>query len=860
MKIPRNRQTYLLTESGEEKIINTLSKNYVNLRNRITWIQKQVENTGESISSNTIRKILTKQSVEEYVIQSVFKALKISYKRHVDSILVSKDISSAKSCYQNFLSFENKSPNFFGRDDDVAKLNTLINQHQKMIVIQGPGGLGKTTLARQYLDNQGFDLVLSLEMAREAENITSVESVVEEWLQQYFEQEPGREFGITLARLKKHLQNRQVGILIDNLEPALDKHGRFIQNHSLYLELFRVLADVTVQSFTIITSREHLFDDRVDIIYHYYLSELSVSTWQEFFAFHEVEVDISLLEEMHIKYGGNAKAMHVLVGSIKTDYQGDATAYWQENCTLVERGLKNLVVNQFNRLQSLNPNAYKLLCRLGCYRYQDIPQVTEDALLALLWDIPDQQQCMYVIRSLKSLRLFEFAKGKYWLHTLIKEESIKRLKSSQEWEEVNRKAAEFWRGSVKNIRTMEDAKKAFEAYYHYECIHDFEQSGYIVIERRNGCWSFDEMLAFSYYRMGALTQVISILNFLKEKVESEYLLASIYSIEGIINLVSGNMRIGINYLNQSLAIANCILNNFENHQIDISYDEIILLIVKNQIHSSFYYIDSWELEAAIDILEPTKSWIETIVQKGDKNLKLKIEKYQVTVWLHLALLYSYFNAGEKYTFPKSFAKKVYYSFFTRIFAEMVYYIIVNLETFLINAGLGTEVNFCTWRKIYALLKLGLIYKNLGNIEKSFKIYNTAIEFSQKESSYGWIESAKELNYNSHYNPLVAKILTGLAELYRIQDNFEEALFKHSQSIEIFYKISSNRCDLAEAYFQLGLTYQKMGDFKNSQINFDEAIILFTAAEAPRQVEKVEKEKLKKTQIRGTVGYSSEIDN
>ena len=326
MKIPRNRQTYLLTESGEEKIINTLSKNYVNLRNRITWIQKQVENTGESISSNTIRKILTKQSVEEYVIQSVFKALKISYKRHVDSILVSKDISSAKSCYQNFLSFENKSPNFFGRDDDVAKLNTLINQHQKMIVIQGPGGLGKTTLARQYLDNQGFDLVLSLEMAREAENITSVESVVEEWLQQYFEQEPGREFGITLARLKKHLQNRQVGILIDNLEPALDKHGRFIQNHSLYLELFRVLADVTVQSFTIITSREHLFDDRVDIIYHYYLSELSVSTWQEFFAFHEVEVDISLLEEMHIKYGGNAKAMHVLVGSIKTDYQGDATA------------------------------------------------------------------------------------------------------------------------------------------------------------------------------------------------------------------------------------------------------------------------------------------------------------------------------------------------------------------------------------------------------------------------------------------------------------------------------------------------------------------------------------------------------
>ncbi|QEI40380.1 hypothetical protein BMF77_00946 [Dolichospermum sp. UHCC 0315A] len=850
MKIPRNRQTYLLTELGEEKIINTLSENHVNPRNRITWIQKQMQNSGESISSNTVRRILTKQNVEEYAIKLLFKTLNIPYKHNVDVILALKDISSAKSCHQEFFPVENKHSNFFGRDNDLARLNTLINQHQKMIVIQAPGGLGKTTLARQYLDNQGFDLVLSLEIAKEPDNITSVESVVEEWLKQYFEEEPGREFGITLARLKKHLQNRQVGILIDSLEPALDKHGRFIQNHSRYLELFRVLADATVQSFTIITSRERLFDDRIDIIYHYYLSELGVSAWQEFLAFHEVKIDISLLEEMHIKYGGNAKAMNILLGSIETDYEGDATAYWQENCTLVEKGLKNLVVNQFNRLQSLNPNAYKLLCRLGCYRYQDIPQVTEDALLALLWDIPDQQKCIYIIRSLKNLRLFEFAKGKYWLHTVIKEESIKRLKSSQEWEEVNRKAAEFWRGSVKSIRTMEDAKKAFEAYYHYECIHDFQQAGYIIIQRRNGCWSFDEMLAFSYYRMGALTQVISILNFLKEKIKSEYLLASIYSIKGIINLGSGNMNIAINYLNQSLAMANCILNNFENHQIDISYDEIILLIVKNQIHLSFYYIDIWELEAAINILEPTKSWIENIIQKGDKNLKLKIEKYQVTVWLHLALLYSYFNTEEKYILPQSLVKKVYYSLFTGIFAEIVYYIILNLETLLINAGLETEVNFRRWRKIYALLKLGLIYKNLGNIKKSLKIYNAAIEFSQAESSYGWIESAQELNYNSHYNPLVAKVLTGLAELYRIQDNFEEALFKHSQSIEIFHKISGNRCDLAEAYFQLGLTYQKMGDFKNSQINFDEAIILFTVAAAPRQVEKVHREKVSNPALKG----------
>lgn len=846
MKNTRNRLTYILTSVGEKKIIDTLTKKCINPRNRIKWIQIQLENHGIIISKDTIRKILTKERVEEYAIQSVFEALKLFYESNIDSILSSKAIINTDICHQDLFSVENKGVNFFGRDDDLKKLNTLFNQHQKMIVIQAPGGIGKTTLAKQYLDNHGFDLVLSLEMVRETENITSIESIVDEWLKQYFQEEPGREFGITLIRLKKHLQNRRVGILIDNLEPVLDKHGKFIQNHSRYLELLKILADTTVQSFTIITSRECLFDDRIDVVYHYYLSNLISSAWQKFFAFHEVEIDVSLLEEMHIKYGGNAKAMHILVGSIETNYEGDATAYWQENCTWVERGLKNLVVNQFERLQSLNPNAYKLLCRLGCYRYQDIPQVTEDALIALLWDIPDQH--IYIIRTLRSLRLFEFAKGKYWLHPVIKEESIKRLKSSQEWEEVNRKAAEFWRGSVKNIRTSEDAKKAFEAYYHYECIHDFENTGYVLIERRNNSFTPDETLAFSYHRAVGLVKTISILDLIIKNIKSQYIIASIDSIKGEINMLLGNINIAINYHNKSLALANSLLDGFENNKIDTKNDDIILLILKNKIYLSICYINSWELEAGLNILDLTKSWLATIMRKVSPSLKLKIKRYQINISLQLAIIYSYLNLEKTSVVDKFFTKRLSYGFLAQVLAKRLCYIVANIETLLIKSGLETELDFLVWRKIYVLNRLGIIYKNLGNIQKSLIMYHEVIKLSQEKTRfYGnmnpfilSLESSEVVKYNPEHNLFVAQALTGLAELARIQNNFQEALSKHSESIEIFNKINANRYDLAAAYFQLGLTYQKMGEFQNSQINFEQAIILFTEAEIPLQVERVQK--------------------
>ncbi|MBD0264517.1 MAG: hypothetical protein ICV78_17855, partial [Tolypothrix sp. Co-bin9] len=59
-----------------------------------------------------------------------------------------------------------------------------------------------------------------------------------------------------------------------------------------------------------------------------------------------------------------------------------------------------------------------------------------------------------------------------------------------------------------------------------------------------------------------------------------------------------------------------------------------------------------------------------------------------------------------------------------------------------------------------------------------------------------------------------------------------------ESIKILDKIGA-QCDLAEAYYQLALTNQKIGDLNQSRVNFESAIALFHEMQAPKQIEKVQ---------------------
>ncbi|WP_392533551.1 tetratricopeptide repeat protein [Nostoc sp. C117] len=679
--------------------------------------------------------------------------------------------------------------NFIGRTEAIAHLNTLVNQGSKVIVIQGEGGLGKTTLAQQYL-HQEFELVLELLMAKETQNITPAERVVEEWLKQDFHEEPGVEFGVTLARLKRQLQNRRIGVLIDNLEPALDREGRLISSHRNYVELLRVLADARVQSVTLITSRDRLCEPGLNVN-HYRLPGLDRGAWQQFFSNRGLAINSPTLQIMHRTYGGNAKAMGILCGSIQEDFDGDMAVYWQENHAdpLAATDLKNLAVSQINRLQALDPQAYRLLCRLGCYRYQDIP-ISSQGLFCLLWDVPPDQH-RQIITSLRNRSLIECDKGKYWLHPVIRAEAIARLRPSDEWEVANHKAAEFWTASVQQIETFKDALQALEAYYHYIEIQEFELAGKVILQSRNNQWQQFLPLGSTLYRMGFIQPVLTAINQVVNNLENHQNLSELYNILGDFYWITGKISQAIACQEKTITLATQALKSLvlqPEHKHTVYY--LRMLEVDSLLSIGLYQIDLWELEAAVKLFQ------QVIYLAQNTEHHRWSEKASVC----LALVYSYLGLGDA----------------SSALADVVYQNITN-QNLLEQTG----------RFAYFIQLLGQTYVNLGKFYQANQMLHQALTFAEE----------------SHYMQVKAKTLNALAEIHRQQADFELALTNHREAIELLEKIGA-KCDLAEAYFQLGLTYQKMLRPDESEINFYQAIQLFTEIKAPKQVQRIQESEVR----------------
>ena len=128
----------------------------------------------------------------------------------------------------------------------------------------------------------------------------------------------------------------------------------------------------------------------------------------------------------------------------------------------------------------------------------------------------------------------------------------------------------------------------------------------------------------------------------------------------------------------------------------------------------------------------------------------------------------------------------------------------------------------TGSSAYFLQIIGQTYTNLGDYDRASSIFAQTLTFCQ----------------TGNYLQTQGRTLTGLARLYRLQGNLPIAQTTHLKAIEILDRLGA-KCDLAEAYYQAGLTWQHTGDLRQSQIYCDfRAHRLFTQMAALQQLAKI----------------------
>lgn len=665
---------------------------------------------------------------------------------------------------------------FVGRAAAMAELDRLATSGAKVITILGQGGLGKTTVARQYLQQADFDVVLECWMAKETENITSAESIVQEWLRRYFQEQPGREFGVSLDRLRQQLRRStvegrpvKIGVLVDNLETALDRSGRFVEAHRPYAALLEVLADPQVQSLTLVTSREPLHELHVTV-QPYSLPSLSLEAWQQFLLSCGVQVNPPILTDMHRAYGGNAKAMTILSSVIQIDCAGCMEAYWQEHQDdlLGETDLEDLVASHFSRVQQLYPEAYRLLYRLGCYRFQTIAVVPAAGLSSLLWDVPELEHPR-IIRFLKELFLIEARETGYALHPVIQSKAVALLKASPDWQIAHQKAAEFWTEKVPTVETVETALMALEAYHHYGQIPDWEAAAGVILHKRDSQWIKEEPLGVSFYRLGLLQPMIAAITQILPRVRSGQMLGHLCRILGDLHWLTGTVHQAIHCHERARDIA-------------VAMDLLDLELVST-FNIGLCQLDLWELEDAKRLFNLVNS----------RAAQTEHHLYAVGSWFCLALIHSY--EGNR-----------------QAASELVQRVFQDYDA----------ISLSSWSRCYGLLFLGLTLKNLGEWDQAHRLYDLACLYAEQ----------------GQYTQAKARALTGLAELSRHHRNFAGAMTDLLTAQQLLDRIDA-KGDLAAVHYQLGLTHQQMNEPAESQRHFQRAIQLFQQMRAPNQVHRVE---------------------
>ncbi|MEL7315585.1 MAG: NB-ARC domain-containing protein, partial [Cyanobacteria bacterium J06559_3] len=359
---------FLLTEAALEDPFIEEGLTYREMAQQVGYDADYLKYVGSKLWQ-ALSKTLN-QSVSKSNLQAVVQQLR-RQKTHTSIKPQPSPASALTNCDWGEMSVRGA---FHGRQQDLSQLTRwCVEDGCRLIVLQGQGGIGKTTLAQQLVHQladvshasspQGFervvwrslqsaptpsellqDLVMALDTPSHQDATPQLPQANTDWLPPFL----------------KRLTQQRCLVVLDNGESLLQPRsleGKYLPGSEDYQDVFEQLGNVSHQSCVILTNRElpsHFagLQARTSLVRIYPVEAMSAEACRSLLTDTGIVCQASESDLLRDRYGGNPLSLKLVATTIRDLFDNQVQLFLTSGTPLLQ-GVRQLLDQQFDRLLPL---------------------------------------------------------------------------------------------------------------------------------------------------------------------------------------------------------------------------------------------------------------------------------------------------------------------------------------------------------------------------------------------------------------------------------------------------------------------------------------------------------------------------
>ncbi|MGK7925492.1 MAG: NB-ARC domain-containing protein [Spirulina sp.] len=259
---------------------------------------------------------------------------------------------------------------FYGREGELKTLNRWIIKEQcRLVCIWGMGGMGKTTLTRQFVETvkDRFDYLFW----RSLRNMPPIVNLLTEIWQLFAPKEKLPEpSDRAMVRVLECLQNHRCLLILDDIETLLqqgDRFGDYAEGCETYGQFFKRVGETSHQSCLLLNSQEKLreivlLENSTKSVHSLELPGITREEAAKLFRDKKLTGEKRWSDFVEL-YQGNPLALNLTLVTIQNFFNGDVAKYMQLKTTYLPAEITKILQERFANISELEIDILTHLAR-----------------------------------------------------------------------------------------------------------------------------------------------------------------------------------------------------------------------------------------------------------------------------------------------------------------------------------------------------------------------------------------------------------------------------------------------------------------------------------------------------------------